>query len=193
LLVATSLALFGLVAFGSGEARAGYNVTLSSITGGGSDFTWNYTVSITANQESVTAGNFFRFYDFSGYIPGTAVGPANFIATVANSNPVPPPNVILQHGDDPGIPNITYTYTGAVPLTGPVVIGTFSIQSTFGGQAIKDFAGQSTNTQTGSVIDSRTDVLVAIPEPTSVVSLGLGGIVLLGLGYTRLRGRTGSV
>jgi hypothetical protein len=139
----------------------------------------------------VVSRNFFRIYDFAGYVPGSATAPANWAITVANSNPTPPPNVILQHGDDPGIANITFTYTGSVPLTGPVSLGNFTAQSIYSGSkmTIKDYAGQSTNVGTSipSLIDSRGDIAVpVVPEPAAVLSAGVGAI-LLGIGYIRNR------
>jgi hypothetical protein len=190
LLFAAALAVCGLVAASGQQAHAGYNVTLGSISPAGSNFTYTYNASITANQEEIVAGNFFRIFDFSGYVPGSATAPANWTISVANSNPTPPPNVILQHGDDPNIPNITFTYTGAVPLTGPVSLGDFTMQSIYSGGTLifKDAAGQSTNVGTNppSLIDSRVDVAVPalVPEPASVLSAGVG-LILLGIGYVR--------
>jgi len=192
LLFVAALAVGAFLAANGQNAHAGYNVTLGSIAPAGSNFTYTYNASITANQEQVVAGNFFRIYDFAGYVPGSAAAPANWAIAVANVNPTPPPNVILLHGDDPSISNITFTYTGAVPLTGPVSLGNFTAQSTFSGSTLinKDYAGQSTNVGTTppSLIDSRGDVAVPalVPEPAAVLSVGVGAI-LLGIGYIRNR------
>jgi len=190
MLYVATLAVCSLLVTGSQHANAGYNVTLGSITPSGPNFTYTYNASITANQEEVVAGNFFRIYDFAGYVAGSAVGPPNWVVSVANSNPTPPPNVILVHGDDPAIPNITFTYTGAVPLTGPASLGNFLITSIFSGTSLttKDFAGQSTNVGTTppSPLDSRGDVSVPtlVPEPAGLISASVG-VILLGIGYAR--------
>jgi hypothetical protein len=180
-----ALAVCGLFATGSQHAKAGYNVTLGSITPSGGNFVFTYNASITANQEQIVSGNFFRIYDFAGYVAGSAAGPAGWVASVSLVNPTPPPNVILVHGDDPAIENITFTYTGSTPLSGPVSLGSFTISSIYGTfGAIKDVVGQSTNVGTSppSVIDSRGDIQVAaVPEPVSLVS-GSVGLVLLGIG-----------
>jgi hypothetical protein len=189
LLYVAALAVCGLFAAGSQPAKAGYNVTLGTVTPSGPNFTWTYNASITANQEQVVSGNFFRIYDVAGYVLGSAAGPAGWVATAALLNSVPPPNVILVHGDDPTLFNITFTYTGAVPLSGPVSLGNFLINSTYGGTSstIKDFVGQSTNTGTTppSFNDTRGDVTVAaVPEPLSLLSASVG-VILLGIGYVR--------
>ena len=194
LLFVAAIALCGLIAASGQQAHAGYNVTLGSITPAGSNFTYDYNASITANQEEVVSGNFFRIFDFAGYVPGSATAPLNWVVSIANSNPTPPPNVILLHGDDPAIPNITFTYTGSTPLTGPVTLGGFTIQSIYPGTSLidKDYAGQSTDvgTTVPSIIDARGDVDVPalVPEPTSVLSAGVG-MILLGIGYMRSRRR----
>lgn len=174
-----------------GEARAGYQATLtgSPVGLGGGLFQYNYAVSDTlATGEQVAAGNFFRFYDVSGY--QSAIAASSWGVTTAFSNPTPPPNVILQHGDDPGVLNVTFTYSGPT-LTSGGALGTFSLVSSSGpATSIKDFVGTTSNAATvpPSGIDTRLDILVpsAVPEPAGLVSAGVG-LALLGLGYARRR------
>jgi hypothetical protein len=185
LLFAATLTAFGLIVMGGTEARAGYNATLTSVTPSGSNFVWTYAVQITASNESIAAGNFFRIYDFAGYVVGSGtVGTPGFTVTSALTNPVPPPNVILLHGDDPAILNVIFTYGGTTPITGPLAL-VVTLTSTFGAptQVTKDFAGQSTNSQFG-IVDTRQDIQVpsaVVPEPASILSAGVG-LILLGIG-----------
>jgi len=173
--VAGALLLLGAM---SAPARAGFTITLdpTSPTGAG-PFTYSYTATIPVGDQ-IAAGDFFRIYDFNGYVAGSIAAPAGWTASVATSNPTPPPNVILSHGDDPAIPNLIFTYTGAAPiLGGGAGISGFTAQSTFGFLgAIKDFAGRDRKLD-GSIVDSVGDVRVPgpVPEPASVVSLLFGG------------------
>jgi len=178
-LLATAMALVGM-----SRAEAGFTISLSSETGSG-PFTYTYSAAITST-DSIVAGNFFRIYDFGSYVPGSIAAPANWTATVANSNPTPPPNVILTHGDDPAITNLIYTYTGSTPINGattPLITG-FTAQSTIGvGTVVKDFVGRNTKTADGTNVDAIGDILVpaVVPEPSSVALLGLGGLGAIGL------------
>lgn len=196
LLFAAVLSAFGLMMMGGTEARAGYNATLTSVTPSvvnPGDYTWTYAVSITATNEQIASGNFFRFYDFAGYVGGSAtVSSAGFTVATALLNPVPPPNVILLHGDDPSILNVTFTYGGATPISGPLAL-TVTMDSAYGlpTAITKDFVGQSTNTQLG-IVDTRQDILVpsaVVPEPASILSAGVG-LILLGIGGYASRFRT---
>ena len=75
--------------------------------------------------------------------------------------------MVLQHNDLAGIPNLTFTYTGPLPITGLTISG-FSVQSTSNMTTTKDFVGQNTKTADGSTVTSIGDVTVAaVPEPTS--------------------------
>jgi hypothetical protein len=176
--VAGALLLLGTIA---SPARAGFTITLApgSPIGAG-PFTYSYTATIPAGDQ-IAAGDFFRIYDFNGYVAGSITAPnADWTASVASSNPTPPPNVILSHGDDPAIPNLVFTYTGAAPIIGAATIPGFTAQSTFGFLgAIKDFAGRDRKSD-GSFVDSVGDVRVQgpVPEPASVVSLLFGGAVI---------------
>ena len=105
-LLASAVALLGM-----NRAEAGFTVVLSGPATGTGPFTYSYAAVINAS-DSVVAGNFFRIYDFGGYVPGSIAAPAGWTASVALLNPTPPPNVVLTHGDDPTISNLIFTYTG---------------------------------------------------------------------------------
>jgi len=188
-----ALAAVAALALAGGEARAGFTVTLDTVTGAG-PFTYSYSATIAPDDE-VRTGDFFRIYDFAGYVAGSAVAPAGWTAAVANLNPTPPPNVILSHGDDAATPNLTFTYTGAASLTPAQVAAlAFTAQSTLGAASIafKDFAGRDTKAlgdAVGTKVDSVGDVRVpSVPEPSSLISVSLGVLAVGGAyGYRRRR------
>lgn len=162
---------------GAQAARAGFTVTLNSVVPSGSEFVFNYGVSI-ADDDVLTAGNFFRIYDFFGYVPGSITAPAGWTATTMLSNPTPPPDVIIGLGDDPAVPNLIFTYTGA-SVTGPITLTGFSARSTFGPSRLKNFAGRTTASAAGGApVDSVGTVGVPVPEPASLISTGLGVLTL---------------
>src|SRR4051794_23590854 len=107
-----------LLALASGQAHAGFTVSLDpgSPTGAG-PYTYSYTATIPVGDQ-IAAGDFFRIYDFNGYVDGSITAPAGWTPSVALVNATPPPNVFLSHADDPTIPNLVFTYTGAAPIPG---------------------------------------------------------------------------
>jgi len=200
LFLSTILTGLGLLASGAGQAHAGYIVNLDGnapVDVGGGLFRYDYVVSLpTGSNEQINSGDFFRIYDFAGFQASPApITPANSSFATSMTNTVPPPLVALKNGDDPALPNITFTYNGSTPLIGGPE-GTFSIFSNSGTvqlSHLKDFVGTSFNTFTNSSVDTRADVLVpvpgAVPEPAALISSGIG-VILLGLGYASSLRRT---
>ena len=158
-----------------------------TVDNGGGLTTFDFSASIAAN-DVISSGDFFRIYDFGGYVPGSAVAPAGWTASVANSNPTPPPNVILSYGDDPTIPNLIFTYTGPGSLNGPLTINGFTAQTSSytGTFVLKDFASQVHSVSGGNVAGIGAIAVapraVAVPEPSTLAPFALAGAGLLGLG-----------
>lgn len=187
-----ALGVVGL-AFGLTDARAAFSVQLDSTAAAGNDnTTFNYSASISSN-ESIVAGDYFKIVDFSGLV-GTPTAPAGWTATTQLFDPTLP-NVVLSHGDDPGVPNLVFTYTGSTPIVGSTAITGFSAVSVFPtAGSTKDFYGVTT-TSSGLSVSSVSNVLVPtygipypspVPEPSSVISGGIG-VVVFGLAFARRR------
>jgi hypothetical protein len=183
---------------GSVDARAGFTIVLDSTApNGGGATVFDYSAKI-AGGDSIVAGDYFRIYDFGGYVAGSAVAPAGWSVSVSNYDLSLPPTLSLSHGDDAAIPNLTFTYTGTTPITGATSVIGFSALSPYGQSlTLKNFVGTNhSSTVVGGIVDSIGDVLVPsvgsifpapAPEPASVISTGLG-LALAGLYFTR-RGR----
>ena len=180
----STLAVLAALAFSAARAEAGFTVTLGSTTPSGPNIVYNYTATI-APGDQIRTGDFFRIYDFAGFVAGSFSAPAGWTASTAASNPTPPPDVMLRLPDDPTIANLTFTYTGTATITGPVTITGFTAISTLApGGAQEHFVGRLTSTADATAVDSIGTVSVpgvAVPEPASVALLGLGGLGILGL------------
>jgi hypothetical protein len=192
---------------GSTQARAGFTVSLDSAKAVGSDTQVAYSASI-GSTDTLAAGDSFTVFDFAGYVDGTLVAPTGWTGVFSpalnggtpppGNAPTTPPNVILTHGDDPAIPNLTFTYIGATPITGPQSITGFSALSSFDTYALKDFTGVLTGnglkvSSVGAVPAPALGGLpypAPAPEPSSVVT-GAIGLALAGFAYRRHR-RTAS-
>jgi hypothetical protein len=181
-LVAVALAV---ASTGPSRAEGALTITVGSVSGPVSGpFTWTFNAEITGT-DTIVPGNFFRIYDFAGYIPGSVVAPAGWTASTQLSSPVPPPNVIVALGDSPTITNLIFTYTGSSTIVGPRLIAGFGASSEYGfaGAVEKNFVGRTTNAGNGVNVDTVGNVRVpsgqaVIPEPSSIVSIGLGALAL---------------
>lgn len=166
------------------------------INNGNGTFTWTYSASIAANEriqegpnsDTPSRPDFFTIYDFLGLV-GTPTAPAGWVVTVQNTG-ITPANASPPNGDNPALPNVTFTYgDGAPPLLpnilGPTVVpGTFQIISTNGGVNIDgSFAGETTfngGVQDNTNIYSSGSVPVPIPEPATILLVLAGPVFVVG-------------
>jgi len=141
-------------------ARADIIPSFDSIVPNGSNFQFNYTATVTADQR-VETGDFFTIYDFNGLVPNSATMPANWSFSSALIGVTPPR---VNPPDDPTILNITFTYTGTMPIVGPAPLGTFSAVSNFGQSHPGYFAAEGTLNSNGTKVDNVGVVPVPVPE-----------------------------
>ena len=167
------------------------NIAPGSPTLAAGIWTYTYQVSVGAGDFFSTTnpgrnggptGTFFTFYDFVGYVGGSATA-AIAGTTWAISTPmtgVTPGAVIVADGA--GVANVVFTYTTVATTTFPLggVIGTLTLQSTLGpGANAINWTGQDQQ-GSGGVDDSVGTVTgpVGVPEPASLVLLGTGLLAL---------------
>lgn len=190
----------GLTALVSGTAKADILTSTAPpvvTANGNGTFTWTYEIFVTAAQE-VRPTNSFTFYDFNGYVAGSArATDTRFVATEALVSPAPvtTPFGSVTPNDSALVPNITFTFTPptANPETriiGQQSLGTFSLVSTLGQGAVRQaFVGRGTDQETGLLNANITNYLAPVPEPGEYAVAGIFAAGLVGL-MVRARRRT---
>jgi hypothetical protein len=167
-------------------ARADIIPSFDSIVPNGSNFQFNYTATVTADQR-VDPGDFFTIYDFNGLVPNSASMPANWsfsslLIGVTPSQTDPP--------DDPTIRNLTWTYTGTTPIIGPAPLGMFSAVSNFGQSHPGYFAAEGTLNLNGTKVDNVGVLPVPVPEISTFSQiLEMCGLGIVGFAASCLRKR----
>ena len=185
----TGIVGMGIVSASAGAARASIVPTLTTITPlGGSTFRWSYEGSLNP-AEKVVAGDAFTIYDFTGFVSGSDLEPAGWSFNSSNSGVTPTgllPLVNIPGGitDNPGIPNLTWTYTGATAIAGPADLGAFSAVSIYDSTKVTPFSSETTE-QAGFTAGSKVDNFgwtatpaPVTPEPCTLALLGLGIVPL---------------
>jgi hypothetical protein len=174
---------------------------LLSVTAlGDGTFRWDYNLVVDAGERVQSTGNtvppgqsradFATWYDFAGLV-GTPTGPAGWTASVQNIG-INPDFASPPLGDNPAIPNVTFTYTGAAAIPPGTTVATFSILSIFGEQTVGSFAAETTRDGTSldntSIYTSLT-VPVPVPEPGTILPALAGPLFVFGAVRRGLRPR----
>lgn len=164
--------------------------TLDSVTPEGSNFRWSYTANVTDDQ-AVQTGDFFTIYDFGNLIVGSNQQPPDWSFTSLLIG-VTPPTVLPQ--DNRNVFNLTWTYIGTAPITGPAFLGTFSALSSTDQRRVDFFASRATRSTgplTGTKIDNIGLAQVPVPEMSALSPIiGLCGLGALGYFGSLFRRRT---
>jgi len=152
-----------------------------TVTGDG-PYTWAYAVGLFGDS-TINLGDFFTILDFDGLVAGSqSVEPGWAASSSAlGTCPATPLYTVLCAGfDDPTVPNLTWTRTGA-PILGPgadqrVLLGTFTAQSIYNHPINDGWVSQDQDNQTGTPQEPAaggTNV-PQVPEPASLLLLGSG-------------------
>jgi len=176
----------------AGRGEAGLLPTSAVAHTDGDNYRYTYGIILTSDS-ALKTGDFFTIYDFDGLIPGSNAQPANFALTVSNDSGTP---YGIAPTDDPTKPNLTWTYTGVITLTGQRGLDNFSVISTNPQSAgPTDFSSQ-THTTDGVIDSNLTQTIIpgpaaenpiGVPEPTSMALMAIG-LPLIGM-FRHLRRR----
>jgi hypothetical protein len=163
--------------------------TLSSTSPTGGNFDWNYSANVTVDQ-NVQRGDFFTIYDFGNFVSGSNAQPTGwtFSSSLVGTNPS-----LVKPKDNPSILNLTWTYTGTMPISGSAPLGIFSIVAKTNQLRTSDFAAEatrSTGPNTGSKVDNIGNISVPVPEMSALLPIGSvcsAGLLSLLPGFLRRR------
>lgn len=187
-----NLLKFGAVGIAAGLlsfSASANTISLINVTatpaGGGSDWTYSYSF---ANSALLTGSSFFTINDFG---PAVVVVPPVFPAPLwsfsqagvgANSVPIGS----LFHGDNPGILNVTFTWTGATGPVGNAGPFIFTLHSP-GPVTAAGLVSYSTLDQQvlDPTLSSKGLGELLAPVPDAGMSIALLGFALTGLGLAR--------
>jgi hypothetical protein len=185
LLLASVFACGVLLAGPAPGARAGLLPVSVSITPEAGNYRWTYAI-VLPTDAMIRAGDYFTIYDFAGLIPGSNSQPADWVFSSGNTTGTPPG---VLPDDDPGLPNLTWTYTGPTIPSGQIGLGNFWAVSEYGTATESFFTSRTHRTSDGLANTNITPTTVPVPsaspppevpEPTALALAGLG-LPLIGL------------
>jgi hypothetical protein len=167
----------------AGSATAAV-VTLQSIVGSGSNFTFRYQATL-GPDEGVRSGDRFTIFDFGGYVPGSVSSSGNIVGTTELTS-----GGLIDPGqsDDPMLANLVFTYVGpdfrseGGPFA-PFDFNSLTARSIFGTTRLDAFTTVTTKNNPAAAANTTlitlgiTDVAGAVPEPAT------WGMLLMGFGF----------
>lgn len=161
-----SLAILLATAALACTARADIIPSLSSVSGSGPNYTWNYSANVTVD-ETVNHGDFFTIYDFSSIMPTAHTEPTGWTFSTALVGPTAP---LTTPTDDPNLWNVTWTYSGTGSIAGSAALGIFTVDTNTNQLKMGQFTAEATksNDPTGTKVSNVGSVSVPVPEPSTV-------------------------
>jgi hypothetical protein len=202
LLAACALSLLPSV-----SAWANIIPTNISVTGTGTyTYTWTYDLQLSADQNApsgsapgsnpvsrsdLLTGAFLTLYDFAGYVDGSCAGPAGWTCT-SQMVGYTPDDVLPT--DNPGVRNITWTYTSGPTLLGQphgLDLGLFTALSDYYRPTMVSYAARGMMNRgpaEGTWADNvgLATAPTSVPEPSSMALVGLGLFALRRFGKKRV-------
>ncbi len=177
---------FGLVlSLGLGRSEAGLLPVSVSVSPDAGNYRYTYSVDLTSDS-TIKSGDYFTIYDFKGLVGGTNAQPTGFSYSSQAVGPTPPGTL---PADSPGVNNVTFTYNGPSTMTGQTSIGSFSVDSIYGGTTNGTFTAltqrQFDGQNDSNITSTQVPVPNGVPEPSSIVLFVVGLALFGGLGYLR--------
>jgi len=163
-------------------ARAGLLPVSVTVTPESSNFRFTYAIVLPTDSQ-LRSGDYFTIYDFAGYQDGSAVyspppgmDSSDWSVNVANVGTTP---ALVLPTDNPGVPNLTWSYNGPTINTGQTGLGNFWAVSLYGETTDGPFTARTHRTSDGKIVSNITDTTVPVPappvpEPTTLALAGLG-------------------
>lgn len=163
------------------QAQAGLLPTSVTVTPESGNYRWTYAIVLPTDMK-LQSGNYFTIYDFAGYQPGGESAPPGWEFSASLVGPTPN---LLNPGDDPGVWNLTWKYTGADIPNGQIGLGNFwAISSQNQPGVSASFTAETNRSSDGAVDRNITETTVpvgggstpppGVPEPTTLLLAGLG-------------------
>ncbi len=146
-------------------ARGNINLADPTITATAGGFTWDYAANVTAT-ETVVTGSTFTIYDFGSFTSATTPAGWTFSSSLTTT---PPAGLTVT--DNPTLANLTWTYTGATPITGAQALGDFSVIAATNLAHDGEYAALATSTSQGSPDVNKNNIPVPVPEASTLLPI----------------------
>lgn len=155
---------------GPSLAHAGLLPVSVSVMPEAGKFRFTYAIVLPGGSQ-LRAGDYFTIYDFAGYqadsavyspAPDLGLSPHDWTVSVNNTG-LTPDRLIPE--DNPGLPNLTWTYSGPTIPTGQTGLGNFWAISIYGETTEGPFTARTHRTSDGKWDSNITDTRIPVPTP----------------------------